>query len=39
MIHRKEIGLKDIARERNISIVSVSNALNGKREWEDEDQT
>lgn len=31
MNHRKEIRLKDIARELNISIVSVSNALNGKK--------
>lgn len=31
MDHRKEIRMRDIARELNISIVSVSNALNGKK--------
>lgn len=31
MDYRKEIRMQDIARELNISIVSVSNALNGKK--------
>ncbi len=31
MDRKKEIRLKDIARELNVSIVSVSNALNGKK--------
>ena len=31
MDRKKEIRLKDIARELNVSIVSVLNALNGKK--------
>ena len=31
MKHKKEIRMEDIARELNISIVSVSNALKNKK--------